>query len=399
MSDKVTRRLQVLLLAQPGAPAVAGLPCAVRAAYRAGRDLSPERIVIAGADQAYLDRWSFQFHAAGVPVVSDRFGAGSLDPRLPILAVDVDAFPDAGGLKDFYASAAPLEGVRRTLQGRTVAAFVRDGAALGAGTSAPADVYARALSSPRAESSDGAFFDAHRPADAAAAAAALYARMAKPNDGYLARFDRRLSVAITRLLLPFPISPNQVTAASLLLGFLGAWWLASGSARTQFEGALLLWFCALLDGCDGEIARLKHHITSWGGEFDLLADHIAHLVTFIALPIGVARLHPDQDWWIPGVLLVTGFLAAGFSVWWLVLRVPEDERGPSALVIERIASRDYVYLIVALTLVGRLDWFVWTAAYGTHVFWMWLWWTARRVKAPIPSPSASRALLPPNLPS
>jgi 1L-myo-inositol 1-phosphate cytidylyltransferase / CDP-L-myo-inositol myo-inositolphosphotransferase len=379
MSAQDPRRLQVLLRARPDAPLVAGLPCAVRAAFRAGKELAPERIVICGADQAYLDRWSFQFRAAGAPVVSDRFGAGALDPRLPVLAVDADAFPDAGGLEAFHVRAAAGPGLRRALNGRVVAAFVRDSAALGAGTSSPSDVHARALSQPQDETGDaGAFFDARRPADAAAAAAALYARMAKPNDGYLARLDRRLSVSITRLMLPFPISPNLVTGASLLLGFLGAWWLASASAAAQFEGAMLLWFCALLDGCDGEIARLKHHITEWGGDFDLMADHLAHLATFIALPIGVARLHPDQDWWIPGVLLVTGFMAAGFSVWWLILRVPEDKRGPSALVVERIASRDYVYLIVALTAIGRLDWFVWTAACGSHAFWAWLWWTARR---------------------
>ena len=71
----------------------------------------------------------------------------------------------------------------------------------------------------------GSFFDARSAAGAAAAADALYARMSKPNDGYLARFDRRLSLAITRLLLPFPVTPNQVTALSLALGLLGAWWL------------------------------------------------------------------------------------------------------------------------------------------------------------------------------
>ena len=380
MSDPAPRRLQVLLRARPDAPSVAGLPCTVRSAYRAGRELAPERIVIAGADAEYLALWSFQLRAAGAPAVSDRFGAGALDARLPLLVVESDAFPDASGLADFVAAADPLAGSRRELNGRIVAVYAPQASAYGAGVSSPSDVHARALSSSgtAAKTDAGAFFDARRPEDAAAAAAALYARMAKPNDGYLARFDRRLSVAITRLLLPFPVSPNQVTAVSLLLGFLGAWWLASGSALAQFEGALLLWFCALLDGCDGEIARLKHHITEWGGEFDLAADHIAHLATFIALPIGVARLHPGQNWWIPGVLLVTGFLASGFSVWWLVLRVPEKERGPLALVVERIASRDYVYLIVALTAIGRLDWFVWTAAYGSHVFWAWLWWTARR---------------------
>ena len=344
----------------------------MRAAFRAGTELAPERIVIAGADQEYLRRWSFQFRAAGVPVIAGRT-ADALDARLPILAIADDAFPDVDALDRFFAAAEGLPAAARALNGRPVAVYARASAAFGVGTSAPADVHARALAASAQEIFAGDFLEARTSFAAAAAADVLYARMAKDNDGYLARFDRRFSLAITRVLLPFPVSPNQVTGVSLIIGLLGAWWLAAPSADTQFVGALTLWFCALLDGCDGEIARLKHHITSWGGEFDLLADHIAHLATFVALPIGVARLHPGINWWPPGVLLVTGFLACGFSVYWLVLRLPEDRRGPNALIVERIASRDYVYLIVALTAIGRLDWFLWAAAFGSHVFWAWLW--------------------------
>jgi phosphatidylglycerophosphate synthase len=368
----------------------------VRAAYRAGKELAPERIVIAGADAAFLGRWGFQFRAAGAPVFGDAAGSEALDSRLPVLAVDADAFPDEGSLAGFLSAAGGSAAACRRADGRAVAAYARDAAAVGAGVAPPAEVHARVLAQAAAETPAGGFFDASSADGASRAADALYARLAKANDGYIARFDRRLSLAITRLLLPFPVTPNQVTAASLVLGLLGAWWLAAPSAPLQFAGALLLWFCCLLDGSDGEIARLKHRGTPWGGEFDLWADHVAHLATFIALPIGVARLHPGENWWIPGALLVTGFLGAGFSVWWLVLRVPEEERGPMALLVERIASRDYVYLIVALTAIGRLDWFVWTAAVGSHAFYAWLW-RASRVRSP--SSSAPRAPLPPNAPS
>jgi len=119
-----------------------------------------------------------------------------------------------------------------------------------------------------------------------------------------------------------------------------------------------------------------------GAAYDVWADHFAHLMTFVALPIGVARLHPGRDWLVPGIMLVTGFIACGFSVWYLVLRVPEDKRGPLALTVERIASRDYVYLILVLTAIGRLDWFVWAAAVGSHLFNALLWLRARRVVAP-----------------
>lgn len=354
-------RVQVLLAVAPEAPVVAGLPSTVRAAFRAGRELAPERVVVSGADAGFFRRWSFQFEAAGAP-----FGADGVSTGVPALRVAPDAFPDERGLADFLAAAEPLGAARRVVGGRTVAEYARDAASFS--PSAP-------------EVAAGAFFDASTPAAAESARRVLYARMTKDNDGYIARFDRALSLALTSLMLPFPISPNLVTAASLLIGLLGAWWLAAPSARWQFVGALTLWFCALLDGCDGEIARLKHHITPHGGDFDLLADHVAHLATFIALPVGVARLHPGTSWWLPGTLLVTGFLACGFSVWWLVLRVPEPERGPLALTVERIASRDYIYLILACTALGRLDWFVWAAAVGSHLFWAWLWRSAR---APAP---------------
>ncbi len=385
MNPAAQRPWQVLLSARAGAPLVAGLPPAVRAAVRAGQDLKPDRIVIAGADEAFLRKWSFQLRAAGVPTLGDKIGAGALDKRLPLLALDPESFPDEGGLFVFAkgAEAVAQSGAGDStflLAGRPVAALRWNPAAFGAGAHQPEEVLAKALSAPSATIPLGGFLDA-RGAAADRSAAVLYARLSKDNDGYIAKFDRTLSIAITRLLLPFNVTPNDVTTAGLALSLLGAWWLAAPSYRLQFLGAFVLWFCCLLDGCDGEIARLKHLSSPSGAAYDVWSDHFAHLATFVALPIGVARLHPGRDWLVPGVLLVTGFLACGFSVWYLVLRVPEEKRGPLALTVERIASRDYVYLILALTAIGRLDWFVWAAAVGSHLFNAFLWLQSRRVVA------------------
>ena len=368
---------QVLLSARAGAPLVAGLPAAVRAAVRAGQELAPSRIVITGAGDEFFRKWAFQLRSAGAPVLGDETGPSALDRSLPLLALDSDFFPDEGGLRDFAASAGPGD-ARRLVDGRPAAVLRRAPAGLGAGALPAAEVLAKALDAPAAEAAAGAFLDA-RGAAAEASAAVLFGRLAKDNDGYIAKFDRRLSIAISRMLLPFPVTPNHVTTAGLVLGLLGAWWLAAPSARLQFLGALVLWFCCLLDGCDGEIARLKHLSSPTGAAYDVWADHVSHLATFVALPVGVARLHPGHDWFVPGGLLVSGFLACGFSVWHLVLRVPEEKRGPLALTVERIASRDYVYLIVALTAIGRLDWFVWAAAVGSHLFNAFLWLRSRQV--------------------
>ena len=381
MTAQTPGRWQVLLAARADAPLVAGLPPAVRAAVRAGKELEPDRIVIAGADDFFLKKWAPQLRTAGVPTLGDKIGAGALDKRLPLLALDPESFPDENGLLAFAAGVTGDGDARQMLADRPVAALRWSPSAFGAGTLPPEDVLATALTPPAAEISLGSFLDA-RGLAAARSADILYARLAKDNDGYIAKFDRCLSIAITRLLLPFPVTPNHVTTAGLVFGLLGAWCLAAPSARTQFYGAIVLWFCCLLDGCDGEIARLKLLTSPLGAYYDVWADHFAHLMTFIALPIGVARLHPGHDWTIAGTLLVTGFLSCAFSVWYHVLRIPEDQRNPLALTVERIASRDYVYLILALTAIGRLDWFIWTAALGSHLFNAFLWTESGRVVEP-----------------
>ncbi|MDX6769377.1 MAG: CDP-alcohol phosphatidyltransferase family protein [Elusimicrobiota bacterium] len=377
--------LQVLVSQRPTAAVVAGLPVAVRQAFRAAKELAPCRLVVLTTDARFAERWKTQLSAPGVELRVGLFSdAALLDPHAPLLALDPEGFPDAGFLSAFRAAAEDLRAAnggdaRRLDGGRPVAALLRRAGDAGAGKAMPADALMKALQAPLPEVAAARWFVADTPAAAAAAARELYSRLGNPKDGYLARFDRALSVRLSRLMLPFPVTPNAVTTASLLVGLWGAWKLAGPTTADHFIGAFLLWVCALLDGCDGEIARLKHLSSPSGAAYDIWADHVAHLATFVALPFGVARVHPGTDWTVPGVLLVSGFLACGYTVWKLVLSVPDEERGPLALTVERIASRDYVYLLLVLTALGRLDWFVWAAAYGSHAFWLWLWWQSNRL--------------------
>jgi CDP-L-myo-inositol myo-inositolphosphotransferase len=202
---------------------------------------------------------------------------------------------------------------------------------------------------------------------------AFFAALTKETDGYIARFDRKISTAFSRLLLKTPITPNQITAASLVLGLVGAALLAFGSYAGQVLGAGLLWFCCILDGCDGEVARLKLICSPSGADFDLGADHIAHLAIFLAIPFAVRSADPAARVLLPGALMVSGMILSMITVWWLFLRRPEDNPGAARIFFERIASRDYVYLIFALVLIGKLNWFLWASAFGVHAFNLALW--------------------------
>lgn len=380
--------LQILIQDSGTDRLVAGLPSSLRAAHRAAADLNPARIVFCGSPADFAQRYDRQLKGLGpIPTPCANGGAAGqyFDPAGPLLILGPDGFPNKGALTLFVAKAQESSRAAQWVQGgQTVAAYYPHAADV-LGSSETADVLARkalqqAGSASGIQSRDD-WHSAARPESILEAEAALCAGLPREKDGYLARFDRRLSIALSMAMLKTPITPNHITTASLVLGLLGAWWLASGTQSWQVAGALVLWFCCILDGCDGEVARLKLLCSPSGAAYDLWADHLAHLATFVAIPIGVHRMFPEKSFLLPGILLVTGVSACGFSVWWLLLRKPENQRGPHSVFIERIASRDYAYLVVVLAALGRLDWFLWAAGLGSWIFGLSLWLIRRRPTA------------------
>src|SRR5204863_6854744 len=57
----------------------------------------------------------------------------------------------------------------------------------------------------------------------------LFASLREPSDGYLARADRALSIALSRLFVRTALTPNAITALSLIVGLAGAALLARPS--------------------------------------------------------------------------------------------------------------------------------------------------------------------------
>ena len=108
---------------------------------------------------------------------------------------------------------------------------------------------------------------------------------------------------------------------------------------------------------------------AWG----FFLDNIVHIAIFVAIPVHLARVHGSTNIWSPAITLMAGVLLSTFSVWWLILRRPEEERARRQRLYERIASRDFIYLVFVLAVIEHLDWFLWSAAIGANVFWLSLW--------------------------
>ena len=125
------------------------------------------------------------------------------------------------------------------------------------------------------------------PADVRLAERRLMRALVKDTDGFMARHvERPISLQISRLLAPTAITPNQMSLISIVVGICGAPFFLSQRASLQTVGALLFLAHSILDGCDGELARLKFEESRWGGVLDFWGDNVVHVVIFACMAIG-----------------------------------------------------------------------------------------------------------------
>lgn len=235
------------------------------------------------------------------------------------------------------------------------------------------------------------------PARGGPADAWLMREAVKATDGFMAKhFDRRISLAVTRLLLDTRVTPNTMTVASTLVGLTGAALLAAGSWGGGVAGTLLILLHSTLDGCDGELARLRFQESPFGGVLDFWGDNLVHFALFTCLGVGAARA-AGTPW--PAVLGLVAALSAAASAA-LVYRhskrksAARQAPGPFfsgvaevsaaaaadkrlAELEDRLAQRDFVYLLVVLALFGKLHWFLWASAVGSPAFLAVLLWLQR----------------------
>jgi len=86
--------------------------------------------------------------------------------------------------------------------------------------------------------------------------------------------NRHLSRPITQLLAKTPVTPNQVTVVSILVGLASAWLLPGGSYACVAAAGLGIELQSVLDSCDGELARLRFQYSVFGQWLDNIGDDL-----------------------------------------------------------------------------------------------------------------------------
>lgn len=100
-------------------------------------------------------------------------------------------------------------------------------------------------------------------------------------DGLISKWiNRRFSLRITKALAPTGLTPNQVTFLSFLLAVVSAFCF---SFAKPFWGGLLAQLSSIIDGVDGELARLKFRQSRYGALFDAILDRYADFLIIIGM--------------------------------------------------------------------------------------------------------------------
>ena len=198
---------------------------------------------------------------------------------------------------------------------------------------------------------------------------------------------RRLSDRLTPLLLPLPVTPNQVSIASLLSGLAGAACFIPGGRGAAMIGGLLLIASYVLDNCDGDIARAKKLSSRLGHYLDSIVDWLVDTTFFVCLGIGTATARDERFW------LWLGLAAAAGATISYVLELSHDlraSRRTTAVPVKPVEQSEFptnwteafVYVfrelsranfcfIVLVLAAFDVTWFLLIAgAIGAQVYWL-----------------------------
>ncbi len=135
----------------------------------------------------------------------------------------------------------------------------------------------------------------------------LIQQLFKPTDGPISRnVNRRLSTRLSAHLARYNVSPNSLTLVSFGLALLSALLFTFGGYVNILLAGLMAQVSSVLDGCDGEIARLKFRFSKFGEWLDKVLDRYADGLIVLGMTYALWQTTADESVWLIGFFALTG---------------------------------------------------------------------------------------------
>ncbi len=200
-------------------------------------------------------------------------------------------------------------------------------------------------------------------------------------------FNRMLSRRFTRVFLSLGLSPNAVTMLATTVGLAAAATFAIGTYEAGLLAAVLFQLSAVIDCCDGEVARLTFTESAFGAWLDIAMDNVVHMAIFAGIALGsYTRAAGSPEAWIPLALGAAAIVGNALSFLLVNKAQKIRQKGGwktavhaawSDFLLKNVASRDFSVAVLVFALFGKVDLFLWIAAAGSLVFAAVMLWIVR----------------------
>jgi 1L-myo-inositol 1-phosphate cytidylyltransferase / CDP-L-myo-inositol myo-inositolphosphotransferase len=249
-----------------------------------------------------------------------------------------------------------------------------------------------------AEAKQGNWYQPVRTlSDVQAAEKKLFNSLKGEFEGFVDRyFNRKVSRWFTRLFLAMGLSPNSITVLAGLVGLLAAAGFGMGTYSAGIVAALLFQLAAVIDCCDGEVARLTFTESPLGAWLDIVVDNIVHMAIFAGIAVGLYTTHIGQaDDWVPLALGTAAVFGNGLSL--VLVEKAQKIKTVSGwstpahaawadMMLKNVASRDFSIALLGFALFDQLNWFLIFAAVGALLFAGAMGWIIRPSAVSSPRP-------------
>ena len=197
------------------------------------------------------------------------------------------------------------------------------------------------------------WFDVDTPKSLGRAKRALLQSLSKPDeDGFVARYlNRPASRRISEILVRTPISPNGISLLSFAVGIIGAIMFCPGGYIWTILAGLVIQLSSIVDGCDGEVARLRFQSSKFGGWFDTILDRYADTAIVAGVSFGYWHAHPHAAVWLGAIFALTGFIMASYVKKEFVIRY--QSKPPGGL-FGKLIKRDLRIIAIMLGAIVNL---------------------------------------------
>lgn len=195
--------------------------------------------------------------------------------------------------------------------------------------------------------------------------------MGRQTDGWTAYFiNRPISLTCSRALVHTPITPNMITGFNIALGLFGGAMIWGGSIWGVIIGALIMQVVSIMDGIDGELARMKLLMSKQGEWFDSVGDDVIKMSMFVSLGhacsvifeeplflvmtgIGLLCTIAMTSFWYAEVRRADSGTLLHVSWWWEKEGTPDNHWRTFLVGMGYLLKRDtYTLLLVLLVVAG-----------------------------------------------